>query len=161
MLLFSHSVVSDSLSTWTAAHQSFLSLAISWHLPKFMSIALVMPSSHLILWWPVPSASALNLSQRQGFFSMSQLFASDDQNTGVSASASVLPMSVQDWFPLRLTGLIMLSKGLSGVFSSTTVLEHQFFGTPPFFFLTVQLSLNSSQLTWSYSSSFFGKWLKW
>ena len=53
LLLFSHPVVSDSLSTWTAAHQSFLSLAISWHLPKFMSIALVMPSSHLILWCPL------------------------------------------------------------------------------------------------------------
>ena len=55
-----------------------------------------------------------------GTFPMSWLFASDNQNTGVSASASVLPMSIQDWFPLRLTGLIsLLSKGLSEVFSST------------------------------------------
>ena len=52
---------------------------------------------------------------------MTQLFASDDQNTGVSASASILPMSIQGWFPLRLTGVIsLLSKGLLGVFSSTT-----------------------------------------
>ena len=60
---------------------------------------------------------------------MSRLFASDTQNTGASASASVLPMSMQGWFPLRLTGLIsLLSKGLSGVFSSTAVRRHRFFG---------------------------------
>ena len=59
---------------------------------------------------------------------MSQPFASDDQTTGASASASVLPTSIQGSFPLRLTGLIsLLSKGLSGVFSSTTVERHQFF----------------------------------
>ena len=63
---------------------------------------------------------------------MSQLFASDDQNTTVSASASVLPMSIQGWFPLKLTGLIsLLSKRLSGIFSSTTVWKHQLFGTLP------------------------------
>ena len=57
-----------------------------------------------------------------GTFPMSQLFTSDDWNTGVSASASVLPKSIQIWFPLRLTGLIfLLSKGLSGVFSSTAI----------------------------------------
>ena len=67
-----------------------------------------------------------------GTFPMSWLFASDNQNTGVSASASILPMSIQGWFPLRLTSLIsFLSKGLSGVFSSTTVRRHQFFGTLP------------------------------
>ena len=61
---------------------------------------------------------------------MSQLFASDDQNTG--ASASVLPVNIQGLSPLRLTGLISLqSKGLSGVFSSTTVQGHQFFGALP------------------------------
>ena len=60
---------------------------------------------------------------------VSHLFASDDQNTGASASASVLPVNIQSWSPLRLTGLIsLLSKGLSGVFSSTTVQRHQFFG---------------------------------
>ena len=65
-------------------------------------------------------------------FPVHQLFASDDQNTGVSASASVLPTSIQDWLPLRLTGLIsLLSKGLSRVFSSTTVQRDQFFGTLP------------------------------
>ena len=67
-----------------------------------------------------------------GTFSMSQLFASDDQNTGVSTSESVLPTSIQGWFPLKLTGLIsLLFKGLSGVFSSTIIWRHQFFGVLP------------------------------
>ena len=62
-----------------------------------------------------------------GTITMSQLFVSNDQNTGVSASGSVLPMSIQDWFPLRLTGLIsLLTKWLSGIFSSTTIQRHQF-----------------------------------
>ena len=74
-----------------------------------------------------------------GTFAMSQLFTSDDQNTGTSASALVLQMSIQGWFPLRMTGLIsLLSKGLSKVFSSTTVWRHQFFGVLPSFM--VQLS---------------------
>ena len=65
-----------------------------------------------------------------GTFPVSQLFASDDQNTG--ASTSVLPTNIQGWFTLRLTGLIsMLSKGLSGVFSSTTVQRHHFFCALP------------------------------
>ena len=78
-----------------------------------------------------------------GSFIMSQLFASGGQSIGVSASASVLPMNIQDWFPLGLTGLISLqSKGLSRVFSSTTAQKHQFSST--------QLSLwsNSHIHTW-------------
>ena len=67
-----------------------------------------------------------------GTFLMSQLFISDDQNTGASASQSALLMSIQGWFPLRLTGLIsLLFRGLSGVFSSTIVQRHQFFGALP------------------------------
>ena len=67
-----------------------------------------------------------------GTLPMSWLFASGDQNTGASASASVLPMSIPGWFSSRLTGLIsLLAKGLSGVFSSTTVWRHQFFGALP------------------------------
>ena len=106
---------------WTAARQASLSLTISQSLPKFMSTALVMLSSHLILWRPLlllPSGFPRSAS---GTFLMSQLFPSDNRNTGVSASATVLPMSIQGWFPLRLTSLIsLLSKGLSGVFSSTS-----------------------------------------
>ena len=66
-----------------------------------------------------------------GSFQMSQFFISSGQSIG--ASASVLPLNIQRWFPLGLTGLIsLLSKGLSRVFSSTTVLKHQFFGAQPF-----------------------------
>ena len=64
-----------------------------------------------------------------GSFPMSQLFASGGQSIGVSASASVLPMNIQDWFPWEWTGLIsLLSKGLSRIFSNTIVQKHQFFG---------------------------------
>ena len=94
-----------------------------------------MPSNHLILCHPV-----LLLPQSfpaSGSFPVSQLFTSGGQNTGVSVSASVLPMNIQDWFPLGLTRLIsLLSKGLSTVFSNTAVQKHQFFG--------VQLPLWSS-----------------
>ena len=76
-----------------------------------------------------PSPPALNLSQCQGLFPVSQLFPSGGQSIGVSASTSVLPMITQDWSPLEWTGWISLqSKGLSRVFSNTTVQKHQFFG---------------------------------
>ena len=79
-----------------------------------------------------PSPPALSLSQHQSF-SMSWLFASGGQSIGASASASVLPVNIQSWFPLGLTGLIsLLSKGLSRVLSSTTVQKHQFFSAQPF-----------------------------
>ena len=75
-----------------------------------------------------PSPPALNLSSK-GSFQMSELFSSDGQSIGASASTSVLPMNIQDQFPLVWTGWISLqSKGLSGVFSNTTVQKHQFFG---------------------------------
>ena len=64
-----------------------------------------------------------------GSFPMNQLFASRSQSVRVSASASVLPMNIQAWFPLGLTGLILQSNGLSRVFSNTTVQEHRFFDT--------------------------------
>ena len=67
-----------------------------------------------------------------GSSQMSQLFASGGQSIGVSASTSVLPMNIQDWFPLGQTSWISLqSKGLSRVFSNTTVQKHQFFGAQP------------------------------
>ena len=69
-----------------------------------------------------------------GSFPISWLFASSGQSIGVSTSASVLPMNIQDWLPLGFTGLMSLqSKGLSRVFSSTTVQKYQFFGAQPFF----------------------------
>ena len=87
----------------------------------------------------MPFPSYLQSFPESGSFQMSQFFASGGQSIGVSASASVLLMNIQDWFPLGWTGWISLqAKGLSGVFSSTTVQRHQFFGTQPFFI--VQLS---------------------
>ena len=76
-----------------------------------------------------PSPPTFNLSQHQGLFQMSQFFASGGQSIGASASASVLPMNIQDWFLLGWTGWIsLLSKGLSRVFSNPTAQKHQFFG---------------------------------
>ena len=84
----------------------------------------------------VPFSSCLQSCPASGSFPMNQFFASGGQSTGVSASASVLPMNIQDWFPLGWTGLIFLQpKELSRVFSNTTVQKHQFFGA--------QLSLRS------------------
>ena len=78
----------------------------------------------------VPVSSCPQSFPASGSFQMSQFFPSGGQSTGVSASASVLPMNIQDWFPLGWTGWISLqSKGLSRVFSKTTVQKHQFFGT--------------------------------
>ena len=78
----------------------------------------------------VPFSSSLQSFPASGSFQMSELFASGGQSIGLSASASVLPMNIQDWFPLGWTGWTSLqSKGLSGVFSNTTVQKHQFFGT--------------------------------
>ena len=77
-----------------------------------------------------PFSSHLQSFPASGSFPVSLLFASDGQSIGVSASASVLPRNIQDWFPLGWTGWISWqSKGLSGVFSNTTVQKHQFFGT--------------------------------
>ena len=78
----------------------------------------------------VPFFSCLQSFPASGSFQMSQLFASGGQNIGVSASTSILPMNTQDWSPLGWTSWISLqSKGLSRVFSNTTVQKHQFFGT--------------------------------
>ena len=142
MLLFSHSVTPDSLwPHWTAAQQAFLTFTISQSLLKLMSIESVMLSSHLILCHPLLLLPSIFTSIRS--FPTSQFFTSGGQSIGVLASASVLLMNIQDWYPLGLTGLISLqSKGLSRVFSNTTTQKHQFF--------CVQHSLwsNSNIHTW-------------
>ena len=80
----------------------------------------------------IPFSSCPQSLPASGSFQMSQFFASDGQRIGVSASTSVLPMNIQDWFPLGWTGLNSLqSKGLSRVFSNTTVQKHQFFSSAP------------------------------
>jgi len=138
---FSHSVVSDSSQSCGLQHTrlpcpsptpgacSNSCSSSRWYHPTISSS--VVPFSHL---QSLPAS---------GSFQMSQFFISDGQSMGASASASVLPMNIQDWFPLGLTGWISLqSKGPSRVFCSTTVQKHQFLGA--------QLSLwsNSHIHTW-------------
>ena len=131
MLLLSFPVMSSSSQPHELQHARPLCLSPS---PK------VCPSSCPLHWWchPAISSSDILFSFRpqsfpaSGTFPVSQLFVSDDQNAGVSVLASVLPTSIQGWFPLRLTVLIfLLSKEHSGVFSSTTVWRIQFFGASP------------------------------
>ena len=115
------------VTPWTVACQVSLSITNSW------SYSNSCPSSR----WchPTISSSAIPFSScfqsfpASGSFPMSQFFASGGQSIGASASASVFPMNIQDWFPLGLTGLISFqSKGLSRIFSNTTVQKHQLFG---------------------------------
>ena len=95
-----------------------------WSLLKLMSIESVMSSSHLIL--SSPSPPTFNLSQHQGLF---KWLSSLHQVAKVLEFQLQLPMNIQDWFPLGWTGWIsLLSKGLSSVFSNSTVQKHQFFG---------------------------------
>ena len=120
------------VTPWTAACQASLSFTMSWNLLKLMLIELAMLCNHLILCHPhllLPSVfPSIMVNEHQG--PMSQLFASGGQRTGASASASVLSVNIQGWFPLGLTGLIsLLAKGLSRVFSSTTIWKHQFSST--------------------------------
>ena len=115
-------------SPWTAASQASLSITNSQTLLNLMSIVLVMPSNHLTLCRPL--LLYLQSFPPSGAFPMGWLFVSGGQNIRASALASLLPMNIQGWFPLGLTGLnYLLSKGLSVAFSSTTVQKHQFFGT--------------------------------
>ena len=121
---------------WIAARQVCLSNTNCWSLLKLISIKSVMPSNHLIL-CRVPFYSHLQSFLASGSFQMTRLFPSDGQSIGISASVSILPMNTQDWFPftqdwfpLGWTGWISLqSKGLSRVFSNSTVQKHQFFST--------------------------------
>ena len=128
------------VTSWTEAHhKASLSITNSWSLLKLMSIELVMPSNHLSLCHPF-SFCLQSFPASRSF--PTQFFPSGSQMIRVSASASVLPMNIHDWF---LLGLIcwnsMQSKGLWRVFSNTTQ-KHQYFGA--------QLSLwfNSHIHTW-------------
>ena len=140
---FSHSVVSDSLRPHESQHArppcpSRTPGVYSNPCPSSRWCHPAISSS------VVPFSSCPQSLQASGSFPMSQLFTSGGQSIGVSASASVLPMNTQDWSPLGWTGWISLqSKGLSRVFSKSTVQKHQFFGT--------QLSSqsNSHIHTWS------------
>ena len=121
LLLFSHSVMSDSLTPWPVAHQASLPFTIYQSLFKFMSTEPVASSNHLILYCHF--SSCLQSFPTSGYFPMSQQFASCSQRIGASTLASVLPMNIQGWSPLVLIGFIsLLSKGFSRVFSNTTIL---------------------------------------
>ena len=131
LLLFSHSVLSHSL--WPHGPQHT-------RLPCPSLAPGVCTNSCPLSRWCHPTISSYVTpfsSCTQSFpasesFPVSQVFASGGQSIGVSASASVLPMNIQGWFPLILTGFIsLLSKGFSRVFSNTTVPKHQFWGAQP------------------------------
>ena len=145
-LLFSCLVMSDSLLPHELQHA---------RLPCPSPSPRAYSNSCSLSWWchptilssVIPFSSCLQCFRESGSFLMSQLFASGGQSIRASASASVLPMNIQDWFPLRLTGLISLqSKGFSRVFSKTTVQKYQFFGTQ---------SIKCSRNMGSYLGSFF------
>ena len=134
LVQFNHSVVSNSLWPHGLQHAR-----LTCPLPTPRACSNPCPlsqrchptiSSSVVLF-----SSWLQSSPASGSFPMSQFLTSDGQSVGASVSATVLPMNIQDWFSLGLSGLIsLLSKGLSRVFSNTKVQKHQFFGT--------QLSLN-------------------
>ena len=121
----------NSISLWTVA----------WQAPLSSTISGVSSNSYPLSQWyyltisssVVPFSFCLQSFPASRSFQMSQFFASGGQSIGASSLASVLPMNIQGWFPLGLTCLLsLLSKGLSRVFSSTTVQKHQFFSIQPF-----------------------------
>ena len=130
LLLFGHSVMSDSLRPHGLQHPRFpcMSFTISQSLCKLMSTESLMPPNHLIFYHPLLLPSIF--PSIRVFSNESALFTSSSQSIGALTSSSVLAMNIQGRFPLGLTGLISLQpKGLSRVFSSTTVQKHQFFST--------------------------------
>ena len=136
--------MSDSCNPMDCSTPGF---PVLYHLPELSQTHIewvsdaIQPSHPLSL----PFSSCLQSFSALGSFLMSRLFASGGQSIGASVSASVFPMNIQSWFPLGLTGLITLqSKGLSRVFSNTTVQKCQFFGA--------QLSL-WSQLSYPYMTT--------
>ena len=122
--------MSDSLRTMDCIIRGF---PVLHQLPELAQTHPLSWRCHpTISFFVIPFSSYLQSFPASGSLLMSQLFVSGGPSIGVSASASVLSMNVQDWFPLRLIGLIsLLSKGLSGVFSRTSVRRHQFFGIQP------------------------------
>ena len=129
LVQFSHSVMSNSL--WSHGLQHARPPVHHKHLEftqtHFLRVGDAIQPYHPLL---PPFSSHLKTFPASGSFQMSQFFASGSPSIGVSASASGLQMNIQDWFPLGWSGWISLqSKGLSKVFSNTTVQKHQFFST--------------------------------
>ena len=144
---FSHSVVSDSLQPHGPQHTRPPCPSPT---PGVYSISCPLSRwCHPTISFSVIPFSFLQSFPASGSFLVSQLFASGGQIIVASASASVLPMNIQDWFPLGWTGLISLQfKGLSRVFSSTTVKEHQFFGAPPSSWSSSHMYLSVAASSW-------------
>ena len=111
--------VSDSIQPSPTLASRFFTTGATWEAPHPTISSSIVPFSSHVQCFPA-----------SGSFLMSQFFTSSGQSIGVWTSTSVLPMNIQDWFPLEWTGWIsLLSKGLSRVFSNTTVQKHQFFST--------------------------------
>ena len=135
------SVVHSCLTLCNSMDCSMPGFPVLHHLPELDQTHVhwvgdaIQPSHPLFI---VPFSSCLQSLPASGSFLMSRLFESGGQSIGASASASVLLMNIQGWFPLGLTGLISLqSKGLLKVFSSTTIRKHQFFDVQPSLWSTV------------------------
>ena len=135
---FRCSVLSDSLWPHGLHHSRLPCPSPSPRLPCLSPSPGACSNSCLLSWWCHPTISSsvdpfsffLQSFPASGSFPRSQFFTSGGQSIGASASASIIPVNIQDWFPLELTGLIsLLPKGLSRVFSNTTVQKHQFFRT--------------------------------
>ena len=127
------------VTPWTSACQAPLFFTISWSLLNSWPLSpwcLPTISSSVI-----PFSSCPQSFPASGPFPTSWLFVSGVQSIGASVSASVLPMNIEGWFPLGLTGLISLqSKGLSRVFASTTIWKHQFFSAQPSLWFNFHIS---------------------
>ena len=139
--LFIHSIMSNSLQPHRLQHTRLLCPSLS---PRGCSNSCPLrPWCHPTISSSVTPFSCPQSFPASGSFLVSQHFTPDGQSIGASASASVLPVNILGWVPLGLTGLISLqSKGLSRVFSNTTVQKHQFFGAQP------SLWSNSHFCTW-------------
>ena len=139
LLLFSRSVMSDSLQPRGLQHVRLPCPSPSFGTCPSPSCGTCSNSGPLSQWcyptissFVVPFSSCLQSFPASGSFLMSQLFTSGGQSIGALALASVLPMNIQDLFPLGLTGLISLQpNGLPRVFSNTTIQKHQLFGAQP------------------------------
>ena len=139
------------VTPWTSVRQASLSITNS----QSLLWELLCPWS----WWcqpaisssVIPFSSCLQSFPASGSFQMSQLFALGGQSIRVAASTSALPMNIQDWSPLEWTGWISLqSKGLSRVFSNTTVQKHQFFDTLSLLYTPILTSIHDhwTDLCW-------------
>ena len=124
------SVAQSCLTLWDPMNRSTPGLPVHQQLPEFTQTHVHRVSDAIQPSHPLSSPSPPQSLPASGSFPVSKLFTSGGQSTGASVSASVLPMNVQDWFPLGLTGWISLqSKGLLKVSSNTTVQKHRLFGS--------------------------------